>query len=418
MEEPARRLRRMEEGGALSEETTIRRGVRNARYTTLPNHVFEDQRLSMEARWLLGYLLSKPDNWTVRMGDIANKGACGRDKARRMVNELVEHGYAEKDQQRDDGRFGKLSLVIYDEPKERRDFNLQGSGVASLPQTENPSTVNPSTETPSTVNAALVNTDNLASTESSFERERGRDEGLEENPKTVERAFEKAYRAWPTSIGDSRPEALKAWLGLSADERVAAADEAQRYLTAVKATGRKHVVAHGVYLRERRWTQLPAREAEEKPTVIEAVPFGPWWSAARMKQLVMGPKAPPTALTWVERQLVEQGKIDVEELRREKLSKGGWPAVNAMHHKATQRQGVTVAMTLEPLASLMVAVPVGSAMYEAWKLEHALRGWPWIPDPGRQPVVYFPADGPGGLDAFEAAVRGDKNDARGREAAE
>ena len=63
----------------MSAEATIRRGVRNSRYAAIPNHVFEDARLSMEARWLLGYLLSKPDNWTLVLRDINKKGGCGRD---------------------------------------------------------------------------------------------------------------------------------------------------------------------------------------------------------------------------------------------------------------------------------------------------------------------------------------------------
>ncbi len=93
----------------MSSEQTIRRGVRNARYAAIPNHVFEDERLSMEARWLLGYLLSKPDNWTVVIGDITRRGNCGRDKARKMIAELVELGYAEREQVRDDGKFGASS---------------------------------------------------------------------------------------------------------------------------------------------------------------------------------------------------------------------------------------------------------------------------------------------------------------------
>jgi len=76
--------------------------------------------------------LSKPDNWTVVLRDIINKGNCGRDKARRMVAELVELGYAQKEQARDGGRFSALSLVIYDEP-----FAIEVTeSVASLPQTE------------------------------------------------------------------------------------------------------------------------------------------------------------------------------------------------------------------------------------------------------------------------------------------
>jgi hypothetical protein len=250
------------------------------------------------------------------------------------------------------------------------------------------------------------------------ERERGRDEGLEENPKAVERAFERAYRAWPTSIGDSRPEALKAWAALSPDERTLAADEAERYHAAVKASGRKHVVAHAVYLREKRWEQLPPREAEAKPAFTEAAPFGPLWQAARMKRLLAGPDVQPQGLTVSQRAMVDSGHADERELMLGKQAASGWPSVNRMHDQATARKGVTVSTRIEALATMMVPVPVGSEAFEAWKLEHALRGWPWLPDPGRMPVVYFPAGGPGGLEAFEAAIRGDGHDGVEQQAAE
>ena len=72
------------------------------------------------------------------------------------------------------------------------------------------------------------------------------------------------------------------------------------------------------------------------------------------------------------------------------------------------------------LLSLMAPCRVGSDEFAAWKALHEERGWPWLPDPGRQDWVYFPAGGPAGLDAFEAAVRGTRgeDDAGGREAAE
>ncbi|NKW09822.1 hypothetical protein HGG76_10445 [Ochrobactrum tritici] len=163
--------------------------------------------------------------------DIINKGNCGRDKARRMVAELVEFGYAEKEQARDGGRFSALSLVIYDEPSSSHVVE----SVASLPQTEKPSTVNPSTVLPSTVNP-LVITDNLENTDCRSERARESDEDGRENRKSVERAFKRAFHRWPTAISDSEPDAYRAWCDLTPDERQSAFEEAQRYIDAAKAT--------------------------------------------------------------------------------------------------------------------------------------------------------------------------------------
>ncbi|TWF53248.1 hypothetical protein FHW37_104525 [Neorhizobium alkalisoli] len=118
----------------------------------------------MEARWLLSYLLSKPDNWTVVIGDITKKGNCGRDKARKMIAELVKHGYAEREQQRDDGKFGSSVLVIFDEPRSVEATN-SGNSVAFLPQTDLPATATPSPVSPSPVKSALSNNLNLENTD-------------------------------------------------------------------------------------------------------------------------------------------------------------------------------------------------------------------------------------------------------------
>ncbi len=108
---------------------------------------------------------------------------------------------------------------------------------------------------------------------------------------------------------------------------------------------------------------------------------------------------------------------------RERQAEYGWPAVKAMHGAAQFGRPVTVATALRPLAELMDKVLVGSELWEAWRLEHRLRGWPWLPDPGKHQWVYFPAGGPGALSRFEAALRGEvpesgRDDAAGSEAAE
>lgn len=239
-----------------------------------------------------------------------------------------------------------------------------------------------------------------------------------EDRKAIERAFERAWQAWPTSVSDSRPAALKAWLTLSGAEREAASGEMARWLEANKATGRKHVPAFGSYLTDKRWENLPPPEQQAEASVVEAKPFGPWWMAARLKMLLSGPTMKAAGLTSFEQVLVADGKADPATLMLAKQAKCGWPSINAMHQRASERRGVTVSVTLRHLAELMESVPVGSAMFDAWRQEHELRGWPWLPDPGEQPVVYFPVGGPGALGDFEAAIRGRTNDGNRQEAAE
>jgi len=82
-------------------------------YTVLDNGFLTDERLSWEARGLLGYLLSKPDDWQVRLYDLVRRGPAGEHKIRRMLRELGEAGYLRRHRFRGpDGRFEWLTMVI------------------------------------------------------------------------------------------------------------------------------------------------------------------------------------------------------------------------------------------------------------------------------------------------------------------
>jgi DnaD/phage-associated family protein len=72
--------------------TTIR-VKKDARYFSASNEPFNDKRLSWEARGLMGYLLSKPNDWEVRMTDLEEQGPAGNHKLRRMLAELRKYGY-------------------------------------------------------------------------------------------------------------------------------------------------------------------------------------------------------------------------------------------------------------------------------------------------------------------------------------
>ncbi|MGV1952416.1 helix-turn-helix domain-containing protein [Agrobacterium vitis] len=290
----------------MSGEATIRRGVRNAHYAAIPNHVFEDARLSMEARWLLSYLLSKPDNWTVVIGDIVKKGNCGRDKARKMIVELVETGYAEREQTRAGGKFGPTVLVIFDEPRQPGSANTDAcdvsdtseptdascafetadasdasdtschsdgfagadaasKSVAYLPQTELPSPAESSPVLPAPVKSALSNNLNLAKTDS-YQGEGAREPAGkvrdaadvdDRAARRLERAriaaqFDIWFKLWPRP---GNPDfARNAWFALSADEREACIERTPAYLA---WAAREDLTVPAVYLKARAWREVP-----------------------------------------------------------------------------------------------------------------------------------------------------------------
>jgi hypothetical protein len=247
------------------------------------------------------------------------------------------------------------------------------------------------------------------SLEPSNERER-------DDRRSVEKWLKRVHPNWPTFVADSGKTALAAAMALSPEEREQAADRMAEYLAAEKLN--KGRCAFGVYLSEKRWERLgPKPDAPDKPAYAPA--FGPVWAAIRMRDLVTGPKVEPTPLKGWELRAIAEGTLNRDALEKSNRMRSGWPMVNGLHYAAETR-GIGIhsfGPVEEQLGKLCEFVPIGSECWQAWKLEHELRGWPWVPDPGTMRGMYFPAGGPGNLAAFEQAVRGN-NDAGGREAAE
>lgn len=72
---------------------SIIRVKKDEKYFTASNEPFIDKRLSWEARGLMGYLLTKPNNWQVRISDLESQGEAGNHKIKRMLAELRTYGY-------------------------------------------------------------------------------------------------------------------------------------------------------------------------------------------------------------------------------------------------------------------------------------------------------------------------------------
>lgn len=97
--------------------TTIR-VKKDARYFSASNEPFNDKRLSWEARGLMGYLLSKPNDWEVRMQDLDNQGPAGSRKLRRMLAELRACGYMNRIRTKlGNGKF-EWTTEVYESPSQ------------------------------------------------------------------------------------------------------------------------------------------------------------------------------------------------------------------------------------------------------------------------------------------------------------
>lgn len=93
----------------------IIRKKQKTHYTVMPNALVTDKELSWEARGMMLYLMSKPDEWTVVMADLQNASQAGETKVRRIIHELMDTGYITKSVSRGKtGQFVSTDYVVSD----------------------------------------------------------------------------------------------------------------------------------------------------------------------------------------------------------------------------------------------------------------------------------------------------------------
>lgn len=133
----------------LGDRTIIRsQRDRNNPYFLMRRDAAQEGRLSWEARGLLAYVLSKADNWKIRLGDLRKQGSSGRDVTRRILRELEEAGYLTRERIRlAHGRFDWL-CTVHEQPKTTQK-------ASNPPCPEKPSTAERSTVEPPTANQPI-----------------------------------------------------------------------------------------------------------------------------------------------------------------------------------------------------------------------------------------------------------------------
>jgi hypothetical protein len=99
----------------------IIRPVCRERFVSIPNAILNDERLAIDTRGMVAYILSKPPRWDIRPGPLARalsrKGSTpvGRKRLKRMFEEAMDAGYMARSAEqthRDDGSWGSYDYVV------------------------------------------------------------------------------------------------------------------------------------------------------------------------------------------------------------------------------------------------------------------------------------------------------------------
>ena len=136
---------------------SIIRTKREHNYTVVSNKVYDKNQLSWQAMGLLGYLLTKPDNWKVMVAELVNvtkdaKKPTGREGVYNIINEIKEKGFISVRKNSD----GSTDYTVYDEPIQQPN---QGKPNQGKPNQAEPNQGKPNQAEPNQAEPTLVNTE-------------------------------------------------------------------------------------------------------------------------------------------------------------------------------------------------------------------------------------------------------------------
>jgi hypothetical protein len=127
---------------------------RDCPFTQIDNDLIKNPNLSWQAKGVLSYLISLPQNWIINIKDIENRATNGRDSVARCISELELNGYIKKKKiQNQKGQFAGWEYEYSDIPIYLETEN----GKTENGKTENGKTENGKTENGKT---ATINKEN------------------------------------------------------------------------------------------------------------------------------------------------------------------------------------------------------------------------------------------------------------------
>ena len=87
---------------------------KNNPFVILNKGFLNNPNLSLKAKGLLAYLLSKPDDWQIYQSELALHFTDGKASLKTAMNELINAGYITRNQPRKNGKFSSNEYVVYE----------------------------------------------------------------------------------------------------------------------------------------------------------------------------------------------------------------------------------------------------------------------------------------------------------------
>lgn len=139
--------------------TRILRVEKNHNFTTIDNRYVRDRRLSWQAKGLLVYIFTLPDDWKIYPDELRKHATNGISSTRAALKELREYGYLELRKCIDTkGRVSAWEYIIHEMPiKERKDTDIMLNSK-NYPELENPHVEKPDVDKPHVEKRTLLNT--------------------------------------------------------------------------------------------------------------------------------------------------------------------------------------------------------------------------------------------------------------------
>lgn len=144
-------------------------------YTIMSNHHLTDPNLSLKAKGLMSYMLSRPDNWDFTIEGLARQNMEGADAIARIIRELEGRGYVIRSRTRNKaGKFTDMEYRILECPLDIADVQtiteenvpmpasdepIPDHPIPNSPLPENPVMDIPNPDAPFPENAGQINTE-------------------------------------------------------------------------------------------------------------------------------------------------------------------------------------------------------------------------------------------------------------------
>jgi hypothetical protein len=101
----------------LDDDTRIIKWKCKKDFTIIYNDCINDDRLSGDSLSILVYVMSKPEDWDIRIREVSKRFSIGRNKTYSIIKSLIEFGYMKRVRKRNkDGSLARSSTYASDRP--------------------------------------------------------------------------------------------------------------------------------------------------------------------------------------------------------------------------------------------------------------------------------------------------------------